>query len=180
MTEQPYGQPDGTETQAPDAPETETQGTEENPAQTPEQDASTTDPAERQRQLDEERRAQQRAAGKDEDAEPQPLAGSGNEGVRPTHTIGDQEFDLPLDTSVALKSQAKQSTAVGSDGVPRVIERYVDDWTPAPVEPDPAEVARLEKAQEVLDAHRAEHERLLGRNVEAAPATEAPAEEASA
>lgn len=91
-----------------------------------------------------------------------PLSQSENLGTPGTTTVGDKEFDLPLDTSVALKSLASQATSVDSQGVERVINRYVDGWEPAPLEPDPAEVARLEQAREAFDAHREARQNLLG------------------
>src|SRR3954447_5200116 len=93
------------------------------------------------------------------------LAESGNVDKLGTTTIGDQEFeDLPLDTSLALRSQAQTVVSTDSQGIDRIVTKSLNDWEPAPVEPDPDEVARLEQAQEVLAAHREEHRNRLGLN----------------
>lgn len=93
---------------------------------------------------------------------PVPLAKSENLGKPGTTVVGDQEYELPSDTSVALKSLASQATSVDGAGVERVINRYVDGWEPAPLEPNPDEVKRLEKAREAFEAHRTERQNLLG------------------
>lgn len=55
------------------------------------------------------------------------------------------------------------ATAVGPDGTARIVDVNVDpSWKPAPVESDPAERDRLEKAQAALEAKLEGNTRLLG------------------
>ena len=98
---------------------------------------------------------------RDDDA-PVPLSKSENLGKPGTTTVGDTEYELPSDTQVALKSLASQATSVDASGTERVINRYVDGWEPAPLEPDENEVKRLEQAREAYEAHRTERQNLLG------------------
>lgn len=132
------------------------------PGSPADQSKTSTKPVDRQKELDQLRADQQKAAGKDPDEAPQPLAGSGNEGLLPPTEINGEEFDLPLDTSVALRSLAGRTISTDSQGVDRVVSNHVPDWEPAPIEPDPAEVARLETTLAALEAHREERAALLG------------------
>src|SRR4051794_25175502 len=125
-------------------------------------EAPATPATEQERSFEDSVRAQQERAGKSPDEAPQPLAGSGNEGKRPATTIGGEEYELPHDTDVALKSLAGRTVSTDSQGVDRVVSQHVPDWRPAPIEPDPDEVARLEAATEALEAHREERRELLG------------------
>lgn len=121
-------------------------------------------PEERQQRLDTERADQQKAAGQDPGADPLPLGKSGNAGAPLDVEVAGSSVQLTPEEAAVVRTLPTAATAVDSQGITRVVvpDMNASGWRPAPVEPDPVEVARLEKMTAVLEAQTAERATALG------------------
>lgn len=68
---------------------------------------------------------------------------------------------LARQEATILRTVPTPATAVDNRGVERIIEPYTDGWKPAPVKPDPDEVARLERIGGVLEEKAEERAELF-------------------
>ena len=121
-------------------------------------------PKERAEKRREERREQQERAGQDAGEDPLPLSKSGNRGAPVDVEIGDETVSLSAEEKAVLRTLPTTSTAVDGQGVTRIVTPDLNEqgWRPAPVEPDPAEVARLEKMTAAIAAQDAQRLQALG------------------
>lgn len=144
------------DTNTPDVPDAEAEANKAKEKQAKET------PAQRAKRLDKEQAEQQKAAGEDPDDDPKPLSQTDNaDGLIKTQ-VGDKEFDLTEAERTQLNALPSRGTAVDGQGTERVILPTVDSWSPAQVEPDPLEVARLERVSEALEAKQNERLAALG------------------
>lgn len=111
---------------------------------------------ERSKRLEKERAQQQKAAGQDPKDDPKPLSQTDNAGGLVKTTIGGKEMELTESEATQLRATPVRGTAVDGMGTERVVLPATDPWEPAQVEPDPVEVARLERVSKALEAKQAE------------------------
>lgn len=88
--------------------------------------------------------------------------------VAPAPEAPDEEKSLPMQGLVGSKDKFSanemnqfpiQPTVTDAVGVERIVGPTLDNWTPADVEPDPDEIARLERvAARAVAAREARHE----------------------
>lgn len=121
-------------------------------------------PDERRQRLETERHDQQVAAGQDPNDAPLSLTKSGNADVPLDVEVGGETTQLTAEEAAMVRTLPVAATAVDSQGITRVVvpDMNASGWTPAPVEPDPVEVARLERVSAVLEAQTAERAKALG------------------
>jgi hypothetical protein len=116
-------------------------------------------PRERAEARREERREQREKAGVDPDGSSEDQPHRADVQANPgTVEVGGQQVDLTHDQTVALRSLPTAATATDSAGTERIVvpDLNADGWTPNEVEPDPREVARIEKMQAALEAKKNE------------------------
>lgn len=100
---------------------------------------------------------QNEAAGYDRDADPVSLSESGNRDAPVTtseFTEGDKELELTVDEVIVLKTLPQAELSEDARGVTRIVTPDLNQsgWSPAPLEPDPVQVAELERRQALLAA----------------------------
>lgn len=100
---------------------------------------------------------QNEAAGYDRDADPVPLSESGNRDAPVTtseFTEGDKELELTVDEVIVLKTLPQAELSEDARGVTRIVTPDLNQsgWSPAPLEPDPVQVAEVERRQALLAA----------------------------
>lgn len=116
------------------------------------------DAQQRAKRLQQEREEQQRAAGQKPDDDPKPLSKTDNVGGKREVEIAGEKLQLSGDEETHLRTLPSIGTVEDPAGIERVVvpDLNASGWKPAPVEPDPVEVARLENLQKALDAKKTE------------------------
>lgn len=110
-------------------------------------------PEELREDRERERAEQQERAGQDPDDDPLPLSESGNLGA----PVVTETATLTVTEQAQINALPSAGTVEDAAGVERLVVTNIDQgWKPARVDPDPKEVARLERINAALEEKKQE------------------------